>query len=759
VFFYSAEECVGCLNLSDRDEVRGVFFKSCYNIHMEKYTGIENPIQSKPESVGFEFDSKAPIQEKPVDSAALKKEKSHLLQQELAEAEKNYREVHVRYDTSSNRYYEPYYRIARDEIKSKVTTEDLRTKIEESSQTEGSKQEAVSKFIQEQNRKKAEGEASENIARVQKEAEDMNAGLQKYEKLVSDRETEMESIRQERLAARKEAEADPSNTEATRKSENLRMQIKDVGSEYHRLADKLDELRKKSDVQIPNAQERLRVWQEKKADIEKHPEAYGVVPKSVEEDPDFADALKAAQFAESEDEEVYRVRTGYDEQKAAREIFSRRFPEKWGFYQGLNTKTKQPEKEIDLEQKTATDQKIKPEDAPKNESISEKTSTPKEEPKLSPEDIKGAYKKVYDGGTMQRAFESLASRAYPDRRTYTPNSPQSQSVFETVLTRNVNSLSQLEELVALEFDRRNKNQGEIDDLATPDYRRKMLEGDAVISGQMDSGIENLARTLFNQEIDLNKYRKPPKEKIVEKPREPEFRKPIEDTPKPEIELEKKPESEPVVSAEKEDVSKKTENIEPQIQEAFKSNEFIRDHIVTSYLSYQDAELPDEAKRQMLEWSKSEESPKKYAEAIEQMAQKESLNGVQEKARGLTQKMLAEAKKIGLPVSPYGKSNSWAMWDLGKQFWYFTHQDQADPKYEIEDPLLSEKKQEEIINRHIGWEAYAVFNSSKTTEWKSRIMHDQRSKKALELLNKRPNAKRTLSSKDLADLGILLRTLF
>ena len=53
-------------------------------------------------------------------------------------------------------------------------------------------------------------------------------------------------------------------------------------------------------------------------------------------------------------------------------------------------------------------------------------------------------------------------------------------------------------------------------------------------------------------------------------------------------------------------------------------------------------------------------------------------------------MLTIAEKIGLLISGHGKSWSWAMWDLGKQFHYFLHPEQSGAKYDIANPLSSEK---------------------------------------------------------------------
>jgi len=193
-----------------------------------------------------------------------------------------------------------------------------------------------------------------------------------------------------------------------------------------------------------------------------------------------------------------------------------------------------------------------------------------------------------------------------------------------------------------------------------------------------------------------------------------------------------------------------------INEEFISNEFIKSDILEHDLAYQDVELPEQTKIAMLEWSKGSTSASKYAESLEQMSGNESLERLRQLADIIKGEMITAAKKIGLPISVYGKSKSWAMWDLGKQFYYFLHPEQSGVKYEIANPLSSEKKQREIVDRHLGWEAYAAFNSPESVEWRNTISADPKFSKAIEILNKKPKENKTLSSFDLAALGALLR---
>lgn len=187
-----------------------------------------------------------------------------------------------------------------------------------------------------------------------------------------------------------------------------------------------------------------------------------------------------------------------------------------------------------------------------------------------------------------------------------------------------------------------------------------------------------------------------------------------------------------------------------------TTEFLRDHVIEQDLSYQDAVLPEEVKQRTLDWSKKSESAQKYANSIVELSQRANLETIRQAGKEITQIMSAEATRLGIPVSSYGKSNTWAMWDIGKQNYFFTHQAENNPTYEIGDPLTSETKREEIINRHLGWEAYAAFRGNVAQEWRQKIMSDRKFSNALELLNKSPKQNNSLSSRDLAELGKILR---
>ncbi|MGE5541078.1 MAG: hypothetical protein ACM3TU_02220 [Bacillota bacterium] len=200
---------------------------------------------------------------------------------------------------------------------------------------------------------------------------------------------------------------------------------------------------------------------------------------------------------------------------------------------------------------------------------------------------------------------------------------------------------------------------------------------------------------------------------------------------------------------------------PQPKQSFQDQlspetaEFVTNRIVETDLSYQDADIPEEQKRGILQEQRGATKGKRYAESLVLASETGGLEAIRSLADGMRTTMLSEAARLGIPVSPYGRSKSWAMWDIGKQYHFFSNPDQNDPRYEIGNPLESESKQEEMINRHLGWEAYTAYLTNE--EFRNRVVSDPAFKPALDLFNKPPKERGTLSSYDLAELGKVLRT--
>jgi hypothetical protein len=171
-----------------------------------------------------------------------------------------------------------------------------------------------------------------------------------------------------------------------------------------------------------------------------------------------------------------------------------------------------------------------------------------------------------------------------------------------------------------------------------------------------------------------------------------------------------------------------------------------------FLSYQDADLPSELKAQMREYNDGSESAKKYTQALRELINTYGQETVEDLANGMMEDCEDTLNKLGIEPNKFTQSKTWAIWDIAKQYYYFTHQDKADPEYVIANPMDSITKQQEIIDRHVGWEVYNQPNKLEIAEVVKEVTkRDQ----LMQYLNKAPKTNGTLSSKDLAKIGEII----
>jgi hypothetical protein len=184
------------------------------------------------------------------------------------------------------------------------------------------------------------------------------------------------------------------------------------------------------------------------------------------------------------------------------------------------------------------------------------------------------------------------------------------------------------------------------------------------------------------------------------------------------------------------------------------SETIRDR----YLSYQDA-MPDAGDRaQLLEEARKMPQALLYARGILTLLEKHGLAEVKGLARIMVEEMKSELSRLGVPVSPFGESISWAMWDIGKQEHFVLHPEENKSPYTVGSVFASSKKYIEVVNRHIGWEVYRAFKL-KTVDFAevfSRITPENVAEVNELLLKPAKNNVGTLPSYDLARLGALVR---
>lgn len=176
-----------------------------------------------------------------------------------------------------------------------------------------------------------------------------------------------------------------------------------------------------------------------------------------------------------------------------------------------------------------------------------------------------------------------------------------------------------------------------------------------------------------------------------------------------------------------------------------------DGIITKYLAYQDANIPEDRKAEMLVQSLTLESSHVYAQSLLDASKNYTFESMEDLACKLRGTLLAEAIRLDISVSSYGRGISWAMWDLGKQYYYFQNPDKNTNGYNLGNPFEQREKQDEIINRHLGWEAYNRKEGGSLNVDPLIITEpiDQ-------LLSMSPKSNGTLSSKSLAQLGEMLR---
>jgi hypothetical protein len=95
--------------------------------------------------------------------------------------------------------------------------------------------------------------------------------------------------------------------------------------------------------------------------------------------------------------------------------------------------------------------------------------------------------------------------------------------------------------------------------------------------------------------------------------------------------------------------------------------------------------------------------RKYAEALAKTANAGNADEIERVSKELRAKFNAQMESIGQTPGESGRSESWALWDIGKQLYLFENQSESSGKYRLANPLTDAQLQEEIVYRMIGWE--------------------------------------------------------
>jgi len=159
------------------------------------------------------------------------------------------------------------------------------------------------------------------------------------------------------------------------------------------------------------------------------------------------------------------------------------------------------------------------------------------------------------------------------------------------------------------------------------------------------------------------------------------------------------------------------------EETEATHESLDEDTAVSLISYADVLDSDEAKS-AVEYTKNSENGMKYAHQLQKIVAEKGLATVMSLAEKLKDKCLEDLKSLGIKPTKFAESTSWALWEIAKQHYFFEHPDEVSDEYSgqnyvyIANPLEQDHagklKQEEIIDRHLGWEANIALDNREFT---------------------------------------------
>lgn len=179
-----------------------------------------------------------------------------------------------------------------------------------------------------------------------------------------------------------------------------------------------------------------------------------------------------------------------------------------------------------------------------------------------------------------------------------------------------------------------------------------------------------------------------------------------------------------------------------------------DRIILENFSYRDSPtLDEEEKEQIAKKSLKSSSARKYAKVLYDLEKEDKFEIYEMLGRKLFGKTLTLLQDFDIEPLPYSMSQSWVMWDIAKQLYFIKNPIYSSNKYSIEDPLESQEKQDEIVNRHIGWVIYREMLTGKIDNLLAKVQSSTYAKRIIDYMISKPEAnKDSLPSYKLADLG-------
>lgn len=133
-----------------------------------------------------------------------------------------------------------------------------------------------------------------------------------------------------------------------------------------------------------------------------------------------------------------------------------------------------------------------------------------------------------------------------------------------------------------------------------------------------------------------------------------------------------------------------------------------DHVIEAYLSYADADFPKDRKQTNVQKTMEDEAARSYAEHLIRLEKKHGSEKILTAGHALRDMCVEYLEDKKIPLSPVAKSQSWALWEMGEQ-WYYADDPkgkeaaQTLPDYNPGDPIENPQLQKEILERHVGFE--------------------------------------------------------
>lgn len=180
-------------------------------------------------------------------------------------------------------------------------------------------------------------------------------------------------------------------------------------------------------------------------------------------------------------------------------------------------------------------------------------------------------------------------------------------------------------------------------------------------------------------------------------------------------------------------------------------------VIQEYLSYQDIEdLSEEDKKRILSDTQEMDSAHAYARSLEDILKTFDREEIAQIVSDMKSQCSNALEQLGVPVSSFGESDTWAYWDIAKQHQHFVNEKPDQTEYahaEWNDP----SKIQEIIDRHIGWEFFRYIGEQGVEKVSFLVTDPVAQQEIMKMLQLPKKEDGQLRSLQYAGLGNQLRT--